>query len=332
MELSTISLPDFVKLGEVIFTKGKDSVSSIMRTSGFYNVTNEAKNTGNTREFSEIDLEEYASNKGESAQSSRAKTQQGYTKIMKKKRVSKDIGISYELINENKYQDVVRKLTSLGKLVGNRMDLDLAHRITFATSTSYTDKDGDTVTTTVGDGLALASTAHTVKGSSTTYRNILANNPRLSKGALEGMERLVVEETVNQFGEKVTDFPFDKLWTTDDPNTVNTAREYLQSTADVEGANSGVKNVYASKYAHVIFPRVATLAGGGKDTTKRFYWGLFSSTGSNANLGIWEESRMKAPKEEDFSTDDTIFGARGGYGIVILNGTFFKISKGNGDA
>jgi len=147
-------------------------------------------------------LEEYADNKGESAQSERAKTQQGYTKTMKSKRVSKDIGISVEMRDQNKYQDVINRLTSLGKLVGNRMDLDLAHRITFMTALTYTDKNGDTVIIDLGDDLALASTGHTIRGSSATYRNILANNPRLSKGALQAARRLIVSDTMNQLGEK----------------------------------------------------------------------------------------------------------------------------------
>ena len=334
MELNSISLSDFTKLADVIWLKGKDSVMPVMRQSGLFNVMPIANNTGDTREFSEIDLEEYADNKGESDQSARAKQQQGYTKTMVAKRVAKDIGISYEMRTRNKYQEVTTRLTNLGRLVDNRLDLDLAHRITFAAATSYTDKNGDTVDTTVGDGLALASTAHTLRGSSTTYRNILANNPRLSKGALEGIERLIVEETYNQFGEKVAGATFDILWTTDDPNTVNTAREYLQSTADVEGANSGIKNVYAAKYRHVVLPRVATNASGAIDTTKRYYWGIASSSRTSANLGVWEEARMKTPSNlnagEEFSTDDWSYGTRGGYGIAIVEGSWFKMSKGDG--
>lgn len=38
------------------------------------------------------------------------------------------------------------------------------------------------------------------------------------------MERLVVEETINQFGEKQV-LPFDILWISDDPNTENVADE-----------------------------------------------------------------------------------------------------------
>ena len=335
MELNTISQSDFVKLADVLWLKAFMSVPQIMRNSGLVKETPIAQNTGNTREFSEIDGEEYAKEKGQSDQAARASVLQGYSKTMTAKRVAMDIGISYEMRTQNKYPEVTARLTSLGTQPAKRMDLDLSHRIGFATATAYTDMDGNSISITTGDDKALAYSAHTIKSGATTYRNVLANNPRLSKGALEAMERLIVEETVNQFGTKMT-MEFDILWTTDDPNTVNTAKEYLQSSADITGSNSGVKNVYMSKYRHVVLPRVATDKDGANDTDKRYYWGLASSNSSTFNLGVWEEPRLKKPapgnNADEFSTDDWNFGTRAGYGICIVNGTFFKFSAGNGDA
>lgn len=335
MELNTTSLSDFVKLADVLWEKGYMSVDQVMRRSGIFKEVSIPQHTGASREFSEIDGQEYALLKGEGDQASRAQVQQGYSNTMTQKRVALDIGITYEMRTQNKYPEVVARLTNLGKQVANRMDLDMAHRIGFAASTTYTDMDGETVAIDVGDDLALAYTAHTLRGSSTTFRNLLAGNARLSKGSLEAMERLCVEETYNQFGEKMV-IPFNILWTTDDPNTVNTAREYLQSTADVEGAHSGIVNVYKSKYRHVVLPRVATTATGARDTDKRYYWGLASSDYSTAYLGIWEEPHLKKPAPlnagEEFSTDDWNFGARGGYGLTIVSAGWFKMSKGDGAA
>lgn len=335
MELNQTSLSVFTQIADVKFKKAMDSVPQVARNSGLFQVMPIPQNAGDSWTVTEIDLEQYASRKGESDQAERATVQQGYSKTITAYRVAKDIGISYEMRTRNKYPEVIRRLTNLGTLVPNRMELDLQHRIGFASATSYTDKDGVSVTTTLGDTLALASTAHTLAGSATTFRNILAGNPKLSKGALEGMERLITENTYNHLGEKMSE-SFDILWTTDDPNTVNTAKEYLQSTADVEGGNSGVKNVYAAKYRHVILPLVATDANGAPDTTKRYYWGLASSGASSAYLGIWEEAHLKTPSNlnagEDFNTDDWEYGVRGGYGIEICGASWFKISYGDGTA
>lgn len=336
MELNIATLSDFVRNAEILFLKGLDSVPMAARNSGMFRIDNIPDHTGNTKEYTEMDLEEYADNKREGDDAARARVQQGYSKIGTLKRVSKDIGITYEMRHYNKYLEVVSRLTSLGKLPANRMELDLTHRITFAASTSYTDKNGETVDTTVGDTLALASTAHTVRGAATTFRNILANNPVFSKGASEGMEKMIVENSINQFGEKIT-IPYDILWTTDDPNTINTVREFLRSTAAPDSNNAGVINVYQGKYKHVVLPRVATTAAGAVDSTKAKYWGLASSQNSSAFLGINEEPRLKAPSTEgsaayEFSTEDMNFGTAAGYFIVIPGARWFTISYGDATA
>lgn len=335
MELNINALADFVANSTILWEKGKDSVDQVARRSGLFKEISIPHMTGNTRTFSEIDLEEYATGKKESEQSSRARVQQGYTKTGTLYRVSKEIGISYEMRTQGKYPEIQGKLTNLGKLVPNRLDLDLSHRITFGTATTYVNMDGETVDISVGDTKALFATDHTLRGSATTFRNRLANNPQLSRGALEAMELMRVQNSYNQFGEKMT-IGADILFVTDDPNTINTARELLKSTANPTQANSGVVNTYQGKYRLVILPRVATTATGANDTTKTKYWGLASSEMSCAYLGVHEEARLIAPSvgsnAEDFSTDDWKFATRGGWMIVIVSASFISFSSGDGVA
>lgn len=334
MELNTVTLGDFVQLADVIFEKNKQSLVQEAYRSGLFVTENIPMNSGNIRQYNEIDLEEYASRKAEGAQAVRAKVQEGYSKNLSSYRVAKDIGISYEMRTQNKYPEVIRRLTNLSNLAINRRELDLTHRVTFCTATSYVDQDGVSVDISLGDTLSLANTAHTLKGSSATYRNRLANNPQFSRGSLEGMEAQIVTNTLNQFGQKVT-IPFDILWTTDDPNTINTVREYLRSTASVDpGMNQGVINVYKGKYRHVVLPRIATDVNGNPDSTKTKYFGLASSTYSTAHCAVWEEPHLKVPSNlnagEEFSTDDWNFGVRAGHGICIVNGFWFQFSSGDG--
>lgn len=332
MELNIATLSDFVRNAQILFMKGLDAVPMVARNSGLFRIDDISDHTGNTKEYSEIDLEEYADVKLEGDQASRARVQQGYSKIGVLYRVSKDIGITYEMRHYNKYQEVISRLTNLGQLAAKRMELDLSLRITFATATSYTSKEGLTIDTTVGDTLALASTAHTVRGSSTTFRNRLANNPLFSKGALEGMEQMIVENSINQFGEKIV-IPYDIIWSTDDANTVNTIREHLKSTASPDALNAGVINVNQGKYKHVILPRVAVTAAGAVDSNKAKYWGLGSSQNSQAFLGINEEAHLKPTNDNgantEFSTEDWNQGCAAGYFIVIPGARWFGFSSGD---
>ena len=335
MELNSVSLSVFTRLAGVVFEKAKDMVEKHAQASGMFVVENIPANSGDTRDYQEVDLELYADNKDQGDQAARARVELGFNKLVEAKRVAKDIGITYEMRRHNKYPDVVRRLTTLAQMPANRLELDLQHRIGFGTATTMTDKNGSTVTIDVGDDLALFSTVHTLTGSATTYRNRLAGNPQLSKGALEGIERLVTEETLNNFAEKIS-VSFDILWTTDDPATVNTALEYLRSVAAPDFANSGVENVYKAKYKHVKLPLVATNAGGQPDNTKRRFWGIASSGISDAHLGIWEAPHIKTPSDlnagEEFSTDDWQFGVRAGYGIGIVTGRWIKFSSGDASA
>jgi hypothetical protein len=332
LELNTVTLSDFVILANIIWEKSKNSLSQEALASGMFYREDIPMNSGNIREYSEIDLNEYAHFKGESAQAQRAKVQEGYTMFLTSYRVAADIGISYEDRTQNKYPEVTRRLTNLSMQGYNRRELDLTHRITFGTATTYTDMDGRSVTISIGDSLSLFNTAHTLKGTSATYRNRLANNPQVSRGALEAMEAEIVANTLNQFGEKVT-IPFDVLFTTDDPNAINTVREYLRSSASPDSPNPGVVNPYKGKYQHKILPRIATDAYGQPDTTKTKYWGLASTLFTTAHLGVWEEPHLKVPENlnagEEFSTDDWNFGVRAGYGICIVNGFWIHFSSGD---
>lgn len=334
-QLNTSTLSDFTRLADYIFIQALKSVKQAARNSGLFRLSVFPANSGDTHEFNEIDLEQYSTIKDEGDQAEQALVQQGYTKILTLTRYGKDIPITWEMRRRNKYQDVVNRLTNVAKMQANRMDLDLSHRITFATATTYTNKEGQSINISVGDTLALASTAHTLRGTSTTFRNRLANNPQISKGALENMEQMIVENTLDQFGVKM-EIGHDILWTTDDPNTINTARELLQATAEVAAPNEGIPNVYRGKYKHVVLPRVATDANGAVDSAKNKYWGLASSSMTTANLAIEQEPTLDAPSagsnSEEFSTEDWIFRGRASYGITTVSANWFTLSLGDGTA
>ncbi len=335
MDLSTVNLTDFVRNAEILWLKGAESFMPVARNSGLVREVSIPNNTGNTREFSEIDLELYAKVKNERDEAKFAKVQQGYSKVGTLYRVAFAEAITYEMRSQGKYLDIQQRLTNLLPTASRRMELDIQHRITFANVTSYTDMDGRTVDTTVGDGLALASTAHLVRGSAITFRNRVANNPAFSRAALEAVERMRVENSINQFGQKVP-VADNILFTTDDPNTVNTVKEVLRSTSSTaDNTNAGVINVNQGKYKHVVLPLIATDKDGNVDTTKAKYWGLADSMRSAFYLGVHEEPRVIPPTVGDGQsslTDDWLFNVRAGYMLVIPAASWFGFSLGDASA
>lgn len=333
LDLSTVGLSDFVRNAQITWDKGGDTFVSAIRNSGIVREISVPTNSGNVKEFSSIDLELYAKVKLEREQAAFARSQQGYSKVGTLYRIAQAQVITYEMRTQGKYPEITAMLMDLLPNAMRRMDLDLQHRIAFASTTTYTDMDGRTVDISVGDTLALASTAHTVRGSSSTYRNLLANSPQVSRGALEAMEKMRVENSINQLGQKIPTSD-DILWTTDDPNTVNTVRELLRATAAVDaGVNNGVPNVYNAKYRHVILPLVATDKDGNVNSAKAKYWGLVSSRQSSFMLGVHESPNVTPATEGDGKsvlTHDWTFSVSAGYMIVIPDAAFFSISYGDG--
>ena len=333
-QLAISSLTDFVRNAMIMWLKAAEQFPTVMRSSGLVQEVVIPQNSGNVREFSEVDLEQYARVKGEREQALYAKVQQGYSKVGTLYRIAFAEPITFEMRSQGKYPEIVSRITNLLPTALNRLELDLTHRLAFSTVTSYTDMDGRTVDTTVGDTFQLAYTAHTVRSSATTFRNRLANNPQVSRGAMEAMEKMRVENHINQFGQKIP-VRDDIIWSTDDPNTVNTIRELLRATSSIDtGVNTGVPNVYQGKYKHVFLPRVATDAFGNVDSTKAKYWGLASSIESSLYLGVHEEPHVIPPSpagdSQDTMTDDWTFHVRGGWMIVVVNAIWFSLSTGDG--
>lgn len=292
--------------------------------------------TGKFRRYSEYDFEMYAHDKAEGAPAAIQKSQLGYEIDATLTRKGLNVEFTYEGKHYEKYSFNTDAVKEARQSLDNRLDLDLQHRFTFGTATSYVNQDGATVNIAVGDGLALFSTVHTLKATTETYRNILAGNPQVSQGALEAMEKMWVENTLNNFGQKYGR-QANVIWSADDSNTLNTIRELLKSTAKVSAPNASVVNVYEGKYRPVKLSRVATTANGGVDSTKSRYWGLIATEmgGWQAYLSVNEEAHLmplQNTNSVDVRTDNTSIPARIGYAIAILSGRFCTLSKGNGDA
>lgn len=337
--LQTASMNALVDLIDRQWVKTYESVPQTARKSGIWSEMPWMQEWGESKRFTEIEIQEYADDKPEGAKAQEASVQIGYSKDATLVRRGNNLGVTWELRNRNKYPEVLRKVEGMAKMVLNRMDLDLAHRLTFAEDTSYTDKDGNTVDLTTGDGLALASTAHTLLASSTTFRNILSGNPRLSQGSLEAMEELARANTYNHFGEKMSCM-LDILWYADDPETENMAKQLMQATADISAPNEGVPNVYQAKYRTVRIDRLATDANGGNDRDKAKRWGLASSAYDNLRFYVEQDAVLIKPRVngkelsydnvEDVETDSVTYRTRGSYSIVSISPRGFFISLGDG--
>lgn len=332
--VSSFTLGQMTDLIERSFNDSLKSLPQIMRNAPFVMEDTMSTGTGLFRRYAEnVHRNQYARYRAEGDVAQQAAFQYGYEKDLAVKTQSLSIGITKLMRVGGKNQEILRMITDLSESVPLSIDLDLSHRITFAYSTSYVDRDGITVDVTTGDGLALASASHTLTWSATTYSTIITSNPVFSKNALETAEKSFVEGTFNNLGEKVAASP-EIILTTDDPATMNAVKELLFATANTASSNSGTVNVYRNKYEHVVAPRIATTANGGVDTNKSKYWALVCSELSDFYFTVLQEAQLQIPTKgnngEDIASGNWTYVADAIYGMCIVTARAWRFSNGSG--
>lgn len=281
---------------------------------------------GEMKLIQEYDISTYAKAKPQGVDAKKVMFGVGYYINIRVKRIGIESEITFEMRRYNKKAEVLQAITSLPNFCPQRVELDLTHRFTFATSTSYTDMDGNTVDLTVGDGLALASSVHTLKFSSTTYSNRVSGDPLFSKGALEAAELLTTTDILSNFAERRV-LDFNTIVTGNNPTVVNAVKQFLRSVSDNTQANAGVMNVNQDKYKHVILPYLATTALGATDATKKNWWALLA-TGNG--LRAWQawfiewEPMNLIPSTSgngmDVHKDIWYYNVRQSYNIGVVSG------------
>lgn len=327
--LSSVTFPQMVDLVRKEFVANTQMAQPASSQLFIYQPI--ANGNGNSKRFDEVDVGTFARRKREAEAAKKASVGVGYNVTMYKKRIATEIDITQEMRDENRSSEAGTLITSLGHFCPQRIELDGTHLLTFCNATSMVDMDGETVDLAVGDGLSLVNAAHTLKFSATTYSNRVSGDAEFSAAGLELAELLATTNILSNFGEKRV-MKFNAIITGEDPSVTNKVARELKSTAatDAASGNSGVYNVNAAKYRHIVLPYLATNAMGEYDSAKRKWWFLAAigqgTNGWQAYFGEWEKPHMKnaamdeSSANHDYSRDTWTFGVRAGYGHRAVTG------------
>lgn len=315
-ELTDLVNRNFVSVGGLIVPNAKQLFLTDTMGAG----------EGELKLLQEYDTTTYAKGKAQGVDAKKASFGIGYLITIRAKRIGIESEITYEMRRYNKKQEVMAAIQSLPYFCPQRVEIDLTHRLTFASSTAYTDMDGNSVDLTVGDGLALASSSHTLKFSTITYSNRVTGDPLFSKGALESAELLTTTDIISNFGEKRV-MDFNTIITGNNPTVCNAVKQFLRSVSDNTQNNAGVVNVNQDKYRHIILPQLATTATGAIDSTKKNWWFLGAI---GAGLRGWQawyvewEAMNLTPSTTgngtDVHKDIWYFNVRQSYNIGVVSG------------
>lgn len=322
--LNTVTFPELTDLVNRNFVSVGGLVQPVAKQ--LFMTDSVGAGEGELKLIQEYDFTTYARAKPQGVDAKKAAFGIGYYITIRTKRIGMEAEITFEMRRYNKKQEVMAAITSLPWFCPQRVELDLTHRLTFCTSTSYVNLDGETVDLTVGDGLAVASTVHTLKFSTLTYSNRVTGDPLFSKGALEAAELLTTTDILSNFGEKRV-MDFNRIVTGNNPTIVNAVKQFLRSTSDNTQNNSGVINVNQDKYQHVILPQLATTATGAIDSTKKNWWFLAAVgaglRGWQAWYVEWEAMNLipsTAGNGMDVHKDIWYYNVRQSYNIGIVSG------------
>lgn len=334
-KITSLGQSEFTDLVNYKFIQPSPMIEQTEKIKSLFIVENIPQGTGDRKRYIEEDTELYARYKAESANASKVRVTTGWSKDCINRRFAAEIEISYEMRTQGKDRAILNKLTSLAHYYPQRLQLDLTHRITFATATSYTDMDGETVDTSMGytTTTALADSTHDLTVSSSTYSTVITGNPLPSQGAFETAMDLTDTQILDNFGNKRT-LNFNKVFCHNKQSSIRVFKQLFESMGDVDGAHAGIMNAHMGEMELVVLPYLATTATGAHDSTKVNYWGLVAAQQWQAYLGIWEQNRLISPAPgnngEDVHTDDWTYGSRGGHGICVLSGRGFLLSTGLG--
>lgn len=306
--ITTAQFNDLVKNALVKWREGYERVTPAARQ--MYDVVT----TGvQTSEHSQIDGPGFARRKQEGQRYAIGDPVQGYSLKLTQARIGFMESVTWEMRKFDKYREIDKVMRRLGETTAQRMELDLTHQLTFGIAgSSYTNIDGETVSTTSSDGVAIFSASHTMKGATGNISNLIT--AKFSRAGLEAAEQAFTLMR-NNAGVKVVVKP-DTIISSDDPATVNAIQEFLKSTGAPDTADRA-DNVYKAKYKHLILPYLATDANGNPDSNKVGYWFLADLAHTDAILEIAENPTFTAPKVggngEDFLTDDWSFKSSATY-------------------
>ncbi len=283
----------------------------------------------------EVDRERFAEQKVEGQKSAQRGVSQGYYKDISRKTISITRKTSGEASHALTAHDLAIWAQSVAKDVVDKIELDMRNFLGYATgATSYVDNGGFTIDLTVGDGLAVFNSTHTLKQSSTTYSNILSGAPSLSESALESGEDYFNYNVMDNYAQRV-EMKATHIITSNSATMKNRVARLLRSSApeSIEGTgnnNPGVVNTYRDKFRHLVIEFDVT-ALNAADSTKKFYWFLASLTGLpeerfQAYYVRWLRPTV-APAEVDQDAWVVSATARACYGLGAVSGKGILVAK-----
>lgn len=287
-----------------------------------------------TSEHSGMSSVQTARRRNDGDDATKGTLKQAYTKNFTQQEVAIQYDVTYQMRKFDKYEEIMRGMRELRRSGERRMEQDLAALLSYAWSSSYTNIDGETITTTTPDGNALIDATHDANGSSNTFSNQhpTTNSP-IDTDVLEALAELFNNFIDESDGRLAPVMP-DTIITGRHAPTVHTVRRILNSQQLAGTADNDV-NTFKSEYTHLVVPYLdVNMATEARDATKARYCFLAALGNKDVNgfrMEVSEDLNLVTP-EQVFESSAWQFLVHALYDLGSTKANFIAGTKGDGSA
>jgi len=327
MAISTAQFSDLTKNAMVQWEEARKEFNSVRQS--LYNIINVSEKTS---EYSNISSTPTARRRSEGDDAYKGTLKQGYTKNFSQSEIALQVDVTKQLRMFDKYDEIMKRMRQMGRSAERRMELDAASLLSYAWATSYTNLDGETVTTSTPDGLSLINPSHTANGSSNTFSNEISSTHKpISVDVLEELEELG-NNFIDEADGRSMPANFDSIITGRHAPTVHTVKRILLSDR-LQGTADNDKNDFYM-YNHIIVPFLDLDADETRNSDKARYCFLASLGNMDDNGFVIEQSQgiqFEAP-EQVFESSTWQYMTTALYDFGTIRAGFLAATKGDGSA
>ena len=325
--ITTAQFNDLVKNAYVNWNKARKEFPSVRDM-----LSNVKSVDEKTSEHSELSTLPTSRRRNEGQDAYKGSLKQGYTKNFNQAEIALQVDVTKQMRMFDKYDEIYRRMRLMGKSAERRMELDLASLLSYAWSSSYTNLDGETVTTTTPDGNTLIDPTHACNESSNTYSNeIGTTHTAFDQNVLEKLEELFNNFLDESDGRNVPIGP-DTIITGRHAPTVHAVKRVMASEYYTENANNSA-NSAKNSYSHLVVPFLDYNAQTEvRDSNKYRYCFLAALKDKDVNRFLVEMSQdvRFEPPEQVFESSTWEFLTTALYDFGTLGANFISGTKGDG--
>ena len=284
--------------------------------------------SGDAASFTSLTLSGFAQRVDENESYPEVNPTEGDTLTKRQIQYGDKLNVSRAMAKFNKHPEAVRAAESMADRLMNTLDLELTTQIfNEADQTTFTPLNKTAVNIATADGLALASTAHTVNNTGDTYDNTLSGAGALSEDNLTAAIQAADQNLVDDHGTALS-ANWDTLVIPNDQYMIRKARQLLGSSLEPETANNAM-NVYRGSMNLVVLKHGTKDTTGTYSTDNRYRWAIMDS---NMVRGHFQLMMAEEPSVDlrDVSSDNllasillTQFAA---FAAVRWQGAFYSLS------